>query len=319
MASVKRTTQRAARVVADDIARPHGAGPSAVKKIGAQDQLEAADLSGANGRRGSESVRQVGPTDIRQPNGPTGSVRYVGTKNFEDVFATQGLGTPYARQSGSVKQVGPADRSFTRLGEGSGAPGTFRSGRLPRTNAAPITETPLLKSGVGRTHPRAVFAGQPGAFATRAARRISGGSVGGSVLISGRRRGAGIPLVVESEGETQVTPGQPIVPGAGERIDSAPTIIDGAASAISDTEATLNAEVNPRGLETTFYFEYGLDDTYGDTTPGDTLPAGDAYVDVSDDITGLDPDTEYHFRVVAENDEDLVEGEDQTFTTDAAP
>lgn len=195
----KTSTQSVSKVVADNIERPHSGG--SVRKVGPATQLEAEALSGQNGRRAG-SVRQIGPGTIRpNQNGP-GSVKYVGTKNFEDVFATRGLDNPYARQSGSVKQVGPVDRGFARLGEGSGNAGTFKTGRLPGTVKPLITSTTLLKSGAGRSHSFAVFAGQPGSFKGRQAIRIAGGG-GESVLINGRKRSR--QQGVEG-GDTQVTP-----------------------------------------------------------------------------------------------------------------
>lgn len=201
----KRTTRRPARVVADDIARPHKGG--AVKKVGPQTYRESQDLSAANGPQ-PNSVKQVGPSSISPANGPTGKVKRAGAANWEDTVVVEGVQRPYSRQAGSVKQVGPAERGFTRLTEGSGGVGEFRSGRLPRTSGL-ITKTPLLISGVGRKHPWALFAGQPGTVSGNRAVRVAGGA-GNNVLVSGRvRRFSPEPL--ES---TQVEPDGPsVVPG----------------------------------------------------------------------------------------------------------
>jgi hypothetical protein len=66
-------------------------------------------------------------------------------------------------------------------------------------------------------------------------------------------------------------------------------------------EATLRATVFPKGLETTYQFEYGSSTAYGASVP---VPAADAGsgsdgVDVEEAIGGLQPATTYHFRVVA--------------------
>lgn len=90
------------------------------------------------------------------------------------------------------------------------------------------------------------------------------------------------------------------------------------------TTATLTATLNPEGNPTTYFFEYGIDETYGAATPVSALPASgfdDEAVEVS--IDHLTPDTTYHFRLVATNncnpsepaEECTVEGEDTTFTT----
>jgi hypothetical protein len=81
------------------------------------------------------------------------------------------------------------------------------------------------------------------------------------------------------------------------------------------TEATLRAGVDPSGLSTTYRFEYGTDDSYGQSTPTVELPPGVGSVPVIAPLTGLDEGTEYHFRIVIENEAGTVEGPDQTFET----
>lgn len=90
------------------------------------------------------------------------------------------------------------------------------------------------------------------------------------------------------------------------------------------TAATLTATINPEGEETTYRFEYGTSESYGQSTPTATLPgSGFEGEDVEAQLAGLLPDTTYHFRVVATNhcnpsepaEECTVQGEDQTFTT----
>lgn len=81
------------------------------------------------------------------------------------------------------------------------------------------------------------------------------------------------------------------------------------------TEAILESFVNPGGAETTYHFEYGPTDGYGQSTAPKTLPAGSASVSVWAKLTGLQPDTAYHVRLVATNAEGTVNGPDVTFTT----
>ena len=316
MARVKRTTSPVAKVVGDQIARPHSG--SVPKKVGPATELEAQALSGQHGRRAG-SVRQVGPTDIRPPAGPTGSVRVVGGGNFEDEFARRGgfLDIPYARQSGAVTQVGPADRGYSRALEGTGGTGSFKSGRLPRSSGL-ITDTPLLKSGAGRKYPFGVFVGDPG---TKSASDIKKGAAGGSLLINGSRRSATPPP--QEEPSDQVTPeGPSIIPGhTGENVEvtvtASPAISGEAASALTDTTVTLSGSVNSRSQAGTAFIEWGLDDTYGTEESDVILDDVLGEQPVEADLTGLTPATEYHWRIVAENDNGITEGDDQTFTTDA--
>lgn len=80
-------------------------------------------------------------------------------------------------------------------------------------------------------------------------------------------------------------------------------------------EATLRGTVDPSGLATTYFFEYGTTEAYGQSTPTIELDPGDGPVAVEASLTGLAEGTEYHFRLVAANEADEVEGIDREFET----
>jgi hypothetical protein len=92
------------------------------------------------------------------------------------------------------------------------------------------------------------------------------------------------------------------------------------------TSATLTGLIDPRNSATTYYFEWGTDQSYGNRVPvpDGTLPASDGLRPVTVEITGLSPETTYHYRLFADNGieespgDTLVEGEDVAFTTRAA-
>ncbi|HVT00296.1 MAG TPA: hypothetical protein VHE08_07260 [Solirubrobacterales bacterium] len=107
----------------------------------------------------------------------------------------------------------------------------------------------------------------------------------------------------------------------------APEVQSLRAAGVTETEAILQATVNPNGGRTTYRLEYttapsGFD---GATLAGQgTLPSGIAGIPVSAPIAGLAPGTTYRFRAVAENEcipggapcREEVEG---SFTTYAPP
>jgi hypothetical protein len=103
----------------------------------------------------------------------------------------------------------------------------------------------------------------------------------------------------------------------------APTAVTKAASAVTQTGATLNATVNPNGAAVTeCKFEYAtaaifeLTDTYDETAPCSALPgSGSSAVAVSAAVTALSANTTYHFRIVAANAGAKGEGADETFKT----
>ncbi|HOP46299.1 MAG TPA: hypothetical protein PK874_01445 [Desulfobacteraceae bacterium] len=96
------------------------------------------------------------------------------------------------------------------------------------------------------------------------------------------------------------------------------TVTTGIASPVTTTTATLNGTVNANGNDTVVTFEYGLTTGYGTTVTADQSPVtGASDTPVSTVITGLTPDTTYHFRVLADNTLGTSSGEDMTFFTSA--
>jgi hypothetical protein len=83
------------------------------------------------------------------------------------------------------------------------------------------------------------------------------------------------------------------------------------------TGAQLVGRVNPNGSETTYFFEYGKTAAYGQEIPVPSASAGDATSAqlVTQQIAGLEPETTYHYRIVATNDQGTSHGVDRTFTT----
>lgn len=100
-------------------------------------------------------------------------------------------------------------------------------------------------------------------------------------------------------------------------LTAGPRIVRQSATATADS-ATLRARVNPMGEETSYYFEYGPTDSYGSETAPKSIPGNMEPPVVTAEVTGLDPDTTYHFRLVATNSKGKAEGDDATFTTEAA-
>jgi hypothetical protein len=84
------------------------------------------------------------------------------------------------------------------------------------------------------------------------------------------------------------------------------------------TRALMGGLVNPQNSETNYWIEYGLDESYGRSAPvtEDAIAgSGGDPVLVSQVVTGLQPLTTYHYRLVASNSAGTVEGDDQTVTT----
>lgn len=98
-----------------------------------------------------------------------------------------------------------------------------------------------------------------------------------------------------------------------------PVVSTGAATTISQTGATLNGTVNPGGQATDWHFELGTTTAYGQNSPNAGAGSGQTASAVSAAVSGLAPNTTYHYRVVASNASGTVAGQDQTFTTATPP
>ncbi len=100
---------------------------------------------------------------------------------------------------------------------------------------------------------------------------------------------------------------------------TAPTVTTNTASSLGANAATLNGTVNANNESTTVTFEYGLDTSYGMTVTADQSPVtGSSDTTVSKAVSGLTPNTTYHYRVVGQNATGTTNGADTTFTTNAA-
>lgn len=96
-----------------------------------------------------------------------------------------------------------------------------------------------------------------------------------------------------------------------------PEVITDDADNVLANSARLHGQVNPEGVPTSVYFEYGLNLSYGTNTPPQDIGAGATYSPFSEDILGLTASTTYHFRAVGVSDIATVYGDDKSFTTPA--
>src|SRR6202162_695273 len=98
-----------------------------------------------------------------------------------------------------------------------------------------------------------------------------------------------------------------------------PTAVTSAASGIAQAAATLNGTVNPNGVSTMSYFQYGTTSSYGLATGQQGIGSGTSASPVTGSLSGLACGTLYHFRRVGTNANGTGNGSDMTFTTSACP
>ncbi|MDT4955975.1 MAG: hypothetical protein QOJ02_4113 [Acidobacteriota bacterium] len=104
-----------------------------------------------------------------------------------------------------------------------------------------------------------------------------------------------------------------VVPSGGS-----PTVTTAAAGTVTSSSATLSGSVNPNGLATNAWFEWGTDSTLSSNnnlTAAQAVGSGNMGVSVYADLSGLTPNTTYYFRPVAANSAGTNRGAIQSFTT----
>ncbi|MBK7213846.1 MAG: hypothetical protein IPH88_11245 [Bacteroidales bacterium] len=94
---------------------------------------------------------------------------------------------------------------------------------------------------------------------------------------------------------------------------SAPTTTTQAATSITTSSAVLNGSVDPNGISTTYYFQYGATTSYGSTTTTTSAGSGSTAVNVNATISGLTAGSTYHFRLAATNSAGTTYGSDLQF------
>lgn len=97
-----------------------------------------------------------------------------------------------------------------------------------------------------------------------------------------------------------------------------PSVTTLAATGVTGTAATLNGTINPNGLASTYYFQWGTTVSYGNTTTTLSAGSGTSNIAVSANIGGLTAGTTYHFRLVGVNSDGTTNGNDMTVTPGAA-
>ena len=84
---------------------------------------------------------------------------------------------------------------------------------------------------------------------------------------------------------------------------------------ITGTTAVVSAKVNPENGATTYRILYGVSASYGEHTSEVEIGKGFGEMAASTGLTGLTPNTTYHYEVIVTNPTGSVTGPDETFTT----
>jgi Secretion system C-terminal sorting domain/Viral BACON domain len=91
-----------------------------------------------------------------------------------------------------------------------------------------------------------------------------------------------------------------------------PSVTTLPATAVTGSSATLNGNINPNGLASTYHFEWGTTISYGNSTTTTSAGSGTSNVAVSANISSLITGTPYHYRIVGVNSDGTTNGNDMT-------
>jgi uncharacterized repeat protein (TIGR01451 family) len=100
--------------------------------------------------------------------------------------------------------------------------------------------------------------------------------------------------------------------GSGTR---APDVSTQSAINIGQTSATFQGIVDPNGSATTAWFEYGTSQSLGNSIGQQSVGSGNSDINYSFSTSGLQTNTVYYFRAVAENSKGISRGSILSFTT----
>jgi hypothetical protein len=100
---------------------------------------------------------------------------------------------------------------------------------------------------------------------------------------------------------------------------SPPAAFTGGTSNVTYSSAILYGLVNARDQATNYVFQYGTTSAYGAQSPLAPGGKGTSTVKVSQAVTGLQPYTTYHYRMVAMSPAGTTNGRDLTFKTGKLP
>lgn len=140
-------------------------------------------------------------------------------------------------------------------------------------------------------------------------------AVDGKVYIGGYTKSSDYPTNPDAYMNVAHGSKEAFLSKAGGNLSSLPQVTTGAVSNVTTHSAILNGIVNAQGTSTTAIFQYDSTSMlYGKTSSSQAI-FGDADSNISISIDGLSSGATYYYRLVAQNEEGTVNGNEKSFTT----
>jgi sugar lactone lactonase YvrE len=134
--------------------------------------------------------------------------------------------------------------------------------------------------------------------------------------VSGLTAGAAyhFRLITENEAGTNY--------GADRELETRPAVeglATGPVQNLKPTEATLTGTLSPNGVDAHYLFQWGISTAYGNATESTDAGSAKEAVPAKATLTGLAPNTTYHYRLIGSDNFGQTTGEDKSFTTSGPP
>jgi hypothetical protein len=135
----------------------------------------------------------------------------------------------------------------------------------------------------------------------------------GASSLAGRIRSAGVALVLAASTVALSGP-------ASAAAAAGPAVYTGAASNVTASSVVLHGGIDPKGKSTSYVFQYGpRGGGYSAQTALTPVGAGTTTVRVTQTVSGLQPASVYHYRIVATSGGGVTAGGEATFQTAKVP
>jgi hypothetical protein len=148
------------------------------------------------------------------------------------------------------------------------------------------------------------------------------GAIEVNTPITGLQPGTGYYFRFVAKNELGQTTGQPEFTFF-ETKQAVAGVTTAGATNVHLTSAALHGSLNPEGIATQYFFEYGTSTNYGQTSPvyppGGEAGSGVGSTPFEATVTELEPGATYHYRMVGENLHGKSYGQDVTFLTNDKP
>lgn len=100
---------------------------------------------------------------------------------------------------------------------------------------------------------------------------------------------------------------------------AAPSVETNIQATISNSTALVSGKITPNGAQTAYWYDYGTNTSITSHTAKQNIGSGYTPIAAPTNIISLNANTQYYFRLIAENSVGITRGEVRSFTTNNTP